>query len=156
MSVCNDFITKHPNKKVFLVYSLTTPIEKGKKFSIIRSKGNNEKFLRIHIDKGLLKEIDHQTKKCDFVFIRCKNSDFYFVELKGSDVGKAVKQLRTTISYFNKKYKIESKKIYAYIASSRLPRNADLHFRKLQNKFKKDKIGIELKRQSTHYKHSIS
>jgi len=152
---CEDFIKEHPSKKQFLVYAVSTPSENGKKFTIVLPKGNKEEFLRIKIDKGLLNEIDQLTKKCDYGFIRGKTCDYYFVELKGADINSAVEQLISTIKYFKKEYHLESKNTYAFVVSSGLPASANLKFLKLVERFKKEKIGIELKKQTNHYKHIV-
>ena len=151
MKVCNEFVKEHPDKKDCFEISLDTPVEKGKQFSIICPKGNKEKFLRIKVDNCFLKEIDNQTKKCDYCFIRCANSDYYFVELKGVDIEQAVEQIKVTIFIFREKYNVTKDKTYGYIASSGVPK-ADLKFQKLQTKFIKEKIGVELKKQTNHYK----
>ncbi len=150
-----EFINAHPKKKMCFEYALNTPIENGKSFSIVLSNKSTDKFLRIKIDKCFLLEIDNQTKKCDYGFIRCSNSEFYFVELKGSDIGTAVKQLLVTILYFRKEYAVKPEQTYAYIASTGLPRAANQKFQKLQENFIKEKIGVELKKQTNHYQHYI-
>jgi hypothetical protein len=66
---CKEFVAAHPDKGDCFVSALNTPVEKGK----------DESFLRLKIDKGLLAEVDSETIKCDYGFIRCKNSDYYFV-----------------------------------------------------------------------------
>lgn len=151
---CEEFIKANSQKKQYFVEALKTPIEKGKQFSIVLPKGNNEKFIRILIDKGLLAEIDLETLKCDYGFIRCNNSDYYFVELKGVDIEHAYKQITTTIKYFKEKYNITSEKTYAFIASSGVPK-ADLKFNKLIEDFKKKKIGVSIKKQTNHCFHNI-
>lgn len=152
--ICKKFITNNPKKQDCLVYALCTPVENGKKFSII-PKEKNEVFLRIKIDKGLLLEIDNDTRKCDYGFIRNINSDFYFVELKGRDIDSAVKQLISTIQIFRQKYDIQADKTFAYIVSSGLPRAANQKFQKLQENFIKNKMGVELKKQTSHYQRYV-
>ena len=147
---CKKFIIDNPEKKDCFEYALCTPVENGKKFSII-PKERKEVFLRIKIDKGLLLEIDNDTKKCDYGFIRNVNSDFYFVELKGIDIDSAVKQLVSTILIFRRKYGISAEKTFAYIVSSGLPRAANQKFQKLQENFIKSKMGVELKKQTNHF-----
>ena len=150
-----DFIKAHPTKKEYFVEALETPMEKGKKFSIVLPKGCREKFLRILVDKGLLLEFDNEMQKCDYTFIRCAKSDYYFVELKGSDIEKAYNQIVSTITYFKTHYKITHDKTYAFIASSSAPRAADQRFLRLKEEFKKKKIGVEINRQTNHYKHQL-
>jgi hypothetical protein len=154
MMNCEEFKQAHPDKKDCLCYALQTPVEKNKQFSIILPKGNTERFLRIKIDKGLLLEIDNETKKCDYGFIRCLNSDYYFVELKGEDIEKAVAQITTTIKHFQQKYGVNQNNTYAYIASSGVPKQ-NLKFQKLQENFLKQKLGKELKKQTNHYQHTL-
>jgi hypothetical protein len=152
---CKGFVEAHPDKGDCFVYALNTPVEKGKKFSIILQKGKKETFLRIKIDKGLLAEIDSETIKCDYGFIRDQNSDYYFVELKGSDIAHAVEQLIRTITIFKAKYQIQASQTYAYIASSSVPSAANQKFQRLQEEFIKKKIGVELKKQTNHYQRYV-
>ena len=138
---CKQFQDRFSGEK-FIKSGSTVAKEKNKTFSIILKNKGDENFLRIQVDKGLLKEIDLETKKCDYCFIRCKTNDYYFVELKGTNIEKAVEQLKTTISYFKKNYKVKGNQIYAYIASSSVPKAANLKFQKLQTEFRKRRIGL--------------
>jgi hypothetical protein len=152
---CKDFKKVNAAKKHCFENALKTPIENGKSFSIILSKNKDEKFIRIKIDKCFLSEIDNETKKCDYGFIRCSNSDYYFVELKGLNIETAVNQIIETIIYFRNNFNIKKEQIFAYIASSGLPRSANQKFQKLQENFIKNKYGVELKKQTNYYKHFV-
>ena len=147
---CKEFRDKHPDKEDCLSNG-TTAEEKGKKFRIVMPKGHREQFLKIAIDKGLLKEIDLQTKKCDFGFIRCYSEEFYFVELKGnSGLKGAFQQIKTTVEHFRKTYSIPKEKISAFIVSAGVPKSANQQFAKMKQEFKKN-YGVALDKQTRQY-----
>ncbi len=151
---CKDFRAKHSDKTACLSNG-TTAEEKGKKFRIVLPKGCKEQFLKIAIDKGLLKEIDLKTKKCDFGFIRCSNEEFFFVELKGnSGLKGAFQQITTTVEYFRNKYNIPKEKVSAFIVSAGVPKSANQEFAKMKQEFKK-KYGTKLEKQTRQYDHHI-
>jgi hypothetical protein len=63
--------------------------------------------------------------------------------------------LTRTIAIFKERYQIQASQTYAYIASSGVPSAANQKFQKLQEEFKKKRIGVELKKQTNHYKRYV-
>lgn len=106
--------------------------ENGKRFEIIK----NENFTRIRIDACLI--TSQEIEKCDFGFVRHSNEEFYFVELKGSDIEKALRQIVSTINYFNNNFvNIPQHKRLGFIVSSKVP-SAGTDINKLKQIFAKN------------------
>ena len=95
-----------------------------------------------------------QTRKCDYLFVRCRLEHFYFVELKGSDISGAYKQIVSSIKSIQpkidlrkegekKKVRLENKSVFGVIALRSVPRPQLLKVNRLKEKFRKD-VGMEL------------
>ncbi|MCO6492422.1 MAG: hypothetical protein J5I98_28655 [Phaeodactylibacter sp.] len=65
---------------------------KGIKYKGIND--NRKKVTCIRVDGCIIVETD---KKCDFLLLECQTKTAFFIELKGSDLIKAVRQVRHTI-----------------------------------------------------------
>ena len=79
-----------------------------------------------------------EIEKCDFGFIRYSNNDFYFVELKGSDIGKALNQIVSSINFLNNNLIVIPKnKRLGFIVSSKVP-SAGTDVKKLKQIFAKN------------------
>lgn len=119
---CNILIEKlKKNRKLDVnsqhFSSKTAASENTRKFQLVLPKG--ETGCRIEVDKKLIPE-SFGTKKCDFLFQRCKTEDYFFVELKGRDVVKAFLQLKTTITLLKESLEMEKHQCHAFISASKV------------------------------------
>ncbi len=145
---CNDLKIKFNcdencfSDKIFSVH------EKGIKFCIVLESDKDEKFFCMKIDNCLIK---NNEKKCDFCFLREKNSEFYFVELKGTDISRAYEQIESTINYFKIKIpeNFAKEKRFGYIVSKAVPLSSQ-KLKTLKNNFAKS-LGKTLEIVKTPY-----
>ncbi len=88
-------------------YSHKTACNQNKSsFSIENPK--KEEICRIDLDECVMKD-GLGIRKCDFVFVRCKNKEFFFVELKDDKMKVAFKQITSSIEHFQQKEVVEKK-----------------------------------------------
>lgn len=117
---------------------------------------NKEEICRMDLDECIMKD-DKEKKKCDFVFLRCKNGSLFFVELKGQDIGQAYKQITSSISHFQQRKVIEKKNKQLNIGAIICSRISPKH-NTLQAKYKKEfarKWGKKLIIKSQNYSHKL-
>ena len=139
---CNEMKNVFGNAPHSCFSNKTSAKEKNRSFAIDKRYLQDEQFCRINVDNCLI--INSNTKKCDFVFVRCANNYHYFVEMKGSDTKHAIKQLESTIKYFIEKTGLKKHQVFAYVVSGRVPSNSNLLFRSLKKQFVKN-FAVELK-----------
>jgi hypothetical protein len=146
---CNILIEKlEANTDCFT--NKTAAEEKGRKFHLLLPKG--ETACRIKVDKCLV--FSSKTKKCDFLFKRCKTDDYFFVELKGQDITQAFLQLTTTVKLLKETLGIKKENCYAFISASKVPRMTT-RSQNFEENFKKG-YGQELRISSSNPEWRIS
>ena len=126
--------------------SATSANEGGKKFSFVNV--NRKTICRVHIDNCLIK--DNAVKKCDYLFNVKEDKLYYLVEFKGVEVTEAIEQIISPYEIINKKIKEKAHNFKGVIVSSSVPAGTEQRFRKLQEKFFKEK---HLKITKTHIHH---
>lgn len=98
-----------------------TVSENASKFMI---KSNDlSKVEKVKVDGYF--DCSKQHRKCDYLFVYTSDSEqiYIFVELKGSDIVRAVDQIRETINLFYDNNYLNNKKVIGVIVSSRYPSN---------------------------------
>lgn len=126
----------------------TAATENGRTFRI-ECSNKTEQFCRIHVDGCFV--IDNDSKKCDYVFVRCKNEDVYYVELKGQDIGRAYEQIVETISDH---FPSPKAKNYGFIIASKVTPAFNRITAKKKEEFQK-KYGVKLVIAAVTCKHRI-
>ncbi len=122
------------DKKCYSI-GATTAGENRKRIEI--RTNNRHNYCRIRVDDCLIKK---NTKKCDYVFVKCDTKQFLFVELKGKGEDKlkhAVEQILSTIKYFNERLDIAPDNICGCVISNGLPAKANEKFKKFKKQFKR-------------------
>jgi hypothetical protein len=134
----------------------STATEKnGKRFEIQRKSNPQETICKLDVDCWI-PITDNNQKKCDTIFIRCKENEYYFVELKGSgesDLDKVYRQITDTIDRV-KEASITISLLEGYIIGAKSTVQSTLKYRQYQQKFKRDYQG-ELFRYSRQYTKTI-
>ncbi len=145
---CKDFRNNHSDKNDCFE-NKTSAAEKQRKFRIERVSKPDETFCRIKVDGCFI--IDNNSKKCDYIFVRCENHDMYYVELKGLDIDTAYQQIITTIQqHFN----AEKSQIHGFIITSKGIPSSNAKRRKMEEEFVK-KYGKKLKFEKSPCIHKI-
>lgn len=126
----NKWKKLHPGKDDCFA-NKTSVSENGKTFRI-ECKDKAEQFCCIHADGCFI--IDNDSKKCDYIFIRCTNEDTYYVELKGQEIDRAYEQLISTIDHH---FRIEKVAIHGFIVTGKGIPRADAKRKKIEEAFYK-------------------
>lgn len=127
--------------------------ENKRKFSIELPKKSTETFCRARLD-GCIIDKNAPIERCDFMFLRCSNEDIYFVELKGSNIPKALAQIKSTIGYTRPKLNFQPDQITGFIVCSRCPLTS-VEVQKLKKEFKEKKYGKTLEVHSREWTHKV-
>jgi hypothetical protein len=124
----------------------STAQEHGKKFRFNNS--NHKTICRVKVDDCLI--TSQATKKCDYLFSVREDKSYYLVELKGLGVADAVEQIVKTFDLVNVKIKAKPEQFTGIIVSSSVPAATEQKFRKLQEKWRREK---QLRIKKTHWQH---
>jgi hypothetical protein len=124
----------------------TVAHEHGKKFTLRNPA--HKTVCRVKVDDCLIDAPD--TRKCDYLFKVCEMEKYFLVELKGQDVSTAVTQIVRTYDIVNRKIKVTADRYKGVIVSSAVPSATQQHFRKLQDKYYREKQLLITK---THFHH---
>ncbi len=123
----------------------TVANEVGKRFAF--NNTSNKSICRVRIDDCL---ITGPRKKCDFLFKVVELGKYYLVELKVVKINEGVEQIISTFDIINEKIGAPPEAYSGIIVSSSVPRAADLKFRKLLEKYYREKKLMIKKTQFRH------
>jgi hypothetical protein len=104
---------------------------------------------RVQVDKCLITSL--ATQKCDFLFKACGPDRYFLVELKGSKIMDAVRQIVRTYDIVSPKIKKSPRQYKGVIVSSSVPVATQQGFRRLQDKYLREKQLLITK---THVQHT--
>jgi len=131
--MCDDFFvqnecTEHcDTRKILVVKDSGNP----QQYRVVNE--SRKEICKIRVDNCLIKD----GEKCDYLILDCQDQLAFFAELKGHDLGKALKQIDSSIDRLMSQ--INDFKIYARIVLNRTP-SPDINssFKiKLMNKIKR-------------------
>jgi ribosomal protein L25 (general stress protein Ctc) len=141
MICCDGFPVERTTNKIVTIK------ENGKSVRIINKESKEIK--KVQID---CKPCPIKNEKCDFLVFETEES-LFFIELKGKDIEKAVKQLESTLEFFNLKSCKKTKKTLIVVCS-RYPK-ASTKKQKLQLHFMKN-YGAKFDVKERNYEFAIS
>ncbi len=111
-------------------------IVKSENKSSVRIVNKKKEKIQVVTVDGCL--IGANEAKCDYLFNAIESGKVFYVELKGSDIDKALEQLKATINKTEAHFRGAS--MLAFISSSNIP-SFQTTFQKKQKKFRKD-VGV--------------
>ena len=113
----------------------TVAKEQGKEFRI--ENKSKKTICRVRVDDCLIES--QSTKKCDFLFKICETEQYFLVELKGTEVSAAVEQIIATFDMIQRKLNADPQRFEGVIVSSSVPRAAEQRFRRLKEKYLRER-----------------